>query len=87
MGMPCEVNSILKLGESQYPTKLVPQQSHQVTKTGYRILPLDVPIQLADRHWLAHADVVITQITWAHQSTVITFYIDRLYPEPFSLKG
>jgi hypothetical protein len=36
---------------------------------------------------MAYADVVITQITWAHQTTHITFYIDRLYAQPFSLKG
>jgi hypothetical protein len=45
MGMPCEINSILKLKPSQgYPEELQPGSKHQASKEGYRIIPVDVPI-------------------------------------------
>ncbi len=45
MGMPCQVNSILKLKAAQgYPESLKIGDRHQVQKGGYRILPLDVPL-------------------------------------------
>jgi hypothetical protein len=87
MGMPCEVNSILRLAQSQdFPNPLHLNQSYQVTKQGYRIFPLDVPIQLVDGDWLAHADVTIHQLTWHQQTTTLTFEITRIYPLPFPLK-
>jgi hypothetical protein len=85
MGMPCQVNSILKLSPEQYP-QLVLGHVHQVTKAGYRIIPLDVPLPLVDAQWLAHADVVIHQLIWTKQATQITFEICRIYPAPVSQK-
>ncbi|MBE9127472.1 DUF2584 family protein [Coleofasciculus sp. LEGE 07092] len=42
MGMPCEVNNILKLNSFQgYPDELVPKAQHQVAKEGYRIIPTE----------------------------------------------
>ncbi len=41
MGMPCEINSVLKLTSVQvYPASLEVGTSHRVQKTGYRIFPL-----------------------------------------------
>jgi Protein of unknown function (DUF2584) len=85
MGMPCEINSILKLSPDQYP-ELVIGAMHQVVKEGYRIIPMDVPIPLVDRHWFAHADIVIRQMIWENQTTSIRFEITRIYPVPFSQK-
>jgi hypothetical protein len=85
MGMPCQVNSILKLAPDQYP-ELVIHAVHQVVKDGYRIIPMDVPIPLVDRDWMAHADVIIEQILWKNQTTQITFKISRIYAAPFSQK-
>jgi hypothetical protein len=49
MGMPCEVNSILKLKPSQgYPEELIVELNCQASKEGYRIIPVDVPIPLVD---------------------------------------
>lgn len=88
MGMPCEVNSILKLKRSQgYPVELVVGETHQVTKEGYRLFPLDVPIVLVDEAWIAQADVVIESLTWHQQGTALTFRIDRIYSTGFSVKG
>ncbi len=87
MGMPCQVNSILKLKPHQgYPSALSLHSAHQVQKDGYRIFPLDVPLCLVDENWLAHADIVITQLTWAQQTTHLAFTITRLYDTPFSMK-
>ena len=87
MGMPCEVNSILKLKPAQgYPESLKIGVRHQVQKLGYRIFPLDVPLCLVDENWLAHADVVIEKLTWENQATRLEFSIIRIYATPFSVK-
>jgi len=88
MGMPCEVNSILKLSSTQgYPKELVLRSQHQTVKSGYRILPMDVPIPLVDQEWLARADVVIRQLTWENGETKLVFEIHRVYESPFSMKS
>lgn len=88
MGMPCEVNSILKLNSKQgYPAELELRSQHQVVKSGYRILPMDVPLPLVDEQWMAHADIVIRQLTWENGETQLTFEIHRVYASPFSMKG
>lgn len=88
MGMPCEVNSILKLKRSQdYPAELVVGEIHRVTKSGYRIFPLDVPITLVDEDWIAHGDVVLESLTWQQQSTELKFKISRIYDAAFFVKG
>jgi hypothetical protein len=85
--MPCQVNSILRLKRSQgYPGSLVLGKPYQVTKDGYRIFPLDVPLQLVDADWVAHADVVIHRLLWQRQTTQINFEIVRIYDLPFSLR-
>jgi hypothetical protein len=87
MGMPCEVNNILKLNSSQgYPDELVPKAQHQVAKEGYRIIPIDVPISLVDENWNSHADVIIRKLTWEKGKTIITFEIARIYKFPISVK-
>lgn len=88
MGMPCEINSILKLSSAQgYPPHLELQARHQATKQGYRIFPLDVPIALVDDQWQAHADIIIRKLTWEQSTTAIAFEITRIYEQPFDLKG
>lgn len=88
MGMPCQVNSILKLSPQQgYPASLEVGRTYQVQKDQYRILPIDVPIALVDQNWVAHADVVIRQLIWERNQTLLTFEITRIYPTPFLTKG
>lgn len=87
MGMPCEVNSILKLKPSQgYPSQLEPGKRHSAQKEGYRIIPIDVPILLVDEDWLAHADIKIYKLAWENGVTRINFEIDRIYESPFLTK-
>lgn len=87
MGMPCEVNSILKLNAAQgYPQHLEKGHTYQAQKESYRIFPLDVPLPLVDEHWVAYADVIITKLTWEQRQTHLEFKIARLYPAPFPMK-
>lgn len=88
MGMPCQVNSILKLSASQgYPAKLELNATYQVKKSEYRIIPIDVPVPLVDQQWVAHADVTIIKLTWQNGETHITFRISRIYEQPFLIKS
>ncbi len=87
MGMPCEINTILKLKPSQgFPEKLELSARYQVFKEGYRILPVDVPIFLVDESWVTHADVVINRLVWEKNQTIIDFEIRKLYSPPFSVE-
>jgi Protein of unknown function (DUF2584) len=86
MGMPCQINSIVKLDPMQFPLSLVIDGMHTVQKSGYRIYPIDVPLQLVDDAWLAHADVVITQLTWAGQQTIFNYRIHRIYDQLLAVK-
>lgn len=87
MGMPCEVNSILKLKSSQgYPEPLNLGSQHEACKQGYRIIPVDVPIPLVDENWIAYADVVINKLVWERGKTIVNFVIDRIYKSPFPVK-
>ncbi len=87
MGMPCEVNNILKLSQQQgYPAQLVPRADHQASKSGYRIIPIDVPIPLVDENWFAHADIIIRKLTWENGETSVSFEVDRIYDVPFCMK-
>jgi hypothetical protein len=48
---------------------------------------MDVPLPLVDEQWIAHADIVIRQLTWESGETKIAFEIHRVYESPFSTKG
>lgn len=86
MGMPCQVNSILKLSDRDYPSHLALQATHQATKSGYRIFPMDVPLQLVNENWVAHAEVILDHLTWHEGKTQLTFRICRIYETPFQVK-
>jgi hypothetical protein len=85
MGMPCEINSILKLN-IDYPDRLILGAVHNAEKSGYRIVPIDVPIQLVNSAWQATADVIIRQLMWENQTTKLRFEIVRVYEEAIELK-
>lgn len=87
MGMPCQVNSILKLSPAQgYPDLLEKNKTYQAQKKSYRIFPIDVPIPLVDEEWVAYADVIITKLIWEQGVTSLEFKIDRIYKSPFAVK-
>jgi Protein of unknown function (DUF2584) len=86
MGMPCEINSIVKLNLAAFPVDLTIGAIHTASKSGYRIFPIDVPLQLVDEQWQAQADVVIQQLIWENQTTTIVLRIHRVYAQPFLVK-
>ena len=87
MGMPCEINTILKLTTAQgYPAELSVGQSLSVTKADYRIFVLDVPVQLVNEQWQAQADVVIRELIWRDGQTHLRAEVTRLYDQPFAVK-
>ncbi len=86
MGMSCQVNSIVKLNRAEFPSPLELNAVHKAQKSGYRIFPIDVPLQLVDDDWCAHADVVIIRLIWANQQTGLEFRIHRIYDQLFALK-
>lgn len=88
MGMPCLVNSILKLKPSQgYPAQLEKGKIYRAQKENYRIFPIDVPIALVDEAWVAYADIIITKLTWEQKATSLEFKVNRIYPTPFPVKA
>ena len=87
MGMPCEINSILKLTPPQgYPSELALQTQYQAVKQGYRIFPVDVPIPLVSERWQADADIVIRKLTWEQGQTYLAFEVARIYELPLQMK-
>lgn len=87
MGMPCEVNSILKLKPSQgYPKQLEKARRYSARKEGYRIIPVDTPILLVDSRWFAYADIKVLKLVWEGGMTIVDFEIDRIYESPFLAK-
>lgn len=87
MGMPCEVNSILKLSrENGFPETLEYGVVYEAVKDDYRILLVDVPVMLVDSNWLGQADVVIQRLTWEGGKTYVRFTVSRIYSTPFVAK-
>ncbi|MGC4043335.1 MAG: DUF2584 family protein [Armatimonas sp.] len=87
MGMICEVNSILKLSETNgFPETLEPGVLYEAVKDDYRILLVDVPVMLVDSQWYGHADVIIKKLTWEASKTTVQFMLHRLYDAPFLTK-
>lgn len=79
MGMPCELNTVLKLSPSQgYPYELVMNEEHEGIKEGYRILPVGVRIPLLDQEWKHEANVIIKRLVWEDLRTTIRFEIDEI---------
>ena len=87
IGMPCEVNSILKLTlEQGYPDLLNLVLDYKGEKKGYRILPVDIPLFLVDASWNANAEIIINKLIWEDSKTIVYFKIIKVFDEAISLK-
>lgn len=72
--MNCEVNNTLKLKPSQgYPQELRLDVIYKAKKSGYRIYPIDVPIELIDEAGVTQASVIIKRLEWFDGVTSIDF--------------
>jgi hypothetical protein len=85
MGMACEINTILKLGEG-YPARLVVGSRHRAVKSGYRIFAMDVPLQLVNGDWVALADVAIVDLRWRGEVTEVVYEVRRVYEVGFGVR-
>jgi Protein of unknown function (DUF2584) len=85
MGMACEINTILKLGED-YPASLVVGSKHRAVKSGYRIFAMDVPLQLVNGDWVALADVAIVDLRWRGEVTEVVYEVRRVYEVGWRVK-
>lgn len=80
MGMPCEVNSILKLNDLEgLSADFSPGSLHKMSKEGYRIVPLDVPLLLVDVNWQNLANVAVRKLIWENKKTDLLFEIIEVY--------
>lgn len=80
MGSLFEFNWILKISRSQgLPESPRAGDEHLFTKGGYRVYPIDVPIDLIDDNWAAIAQIVVTSITLTGNATSGTFRVIRMY--------
>jgi hypothetical protein len=85
MGMACEINTILKLGED-YPASLVVGDRHRAVKAGYRIFAMDVPLQLVNGDWMAWGEVAIVDLRWRGEVTEVVYEVRRVYEVGFRVK-
>lgn len=68
MGMPLELNTILKLSPNRgYPSSITVGNVYVAIKQDYRLYPINIPISLVNKSWEAYADVIIFRLTWEEQ--------------------
>ena len=80
MGMPLELNTILKLSPNQgYPSSLIVGNAFVAIKQDYRLFPLDISVPLVNKEWRAYADVIIFRLTWEKQRTILVFEVVKTY--------
>ena len=81
MGMTCEINNVLKLSVEQgFPKTLVIDKRYKGTKKGYRLYPIDVPIDLVDDNWICKCQVIIKRVVLEDNMTQLEFTVYRFYP-------
>jgi hypothetical protein len=78
-----KINTILKLRlEPGYLQSLVLEQRYQVSKPGYCIFPVDVPISSVDEDWVAYGNVIIRWLVW-QEKTLLEFKVVRTRSSTF----
>lgn len=87
MGMPLEINTVLKLTPTQgYPNKVKVGDIYIANKQDYRIYPLHIPIPLVDKDWNAYADAIVFKLIWEDNNTQLLYEIVNTYEKPKSYK-
>jgi len=80
MGFKTEFNWILKLKPEQgFPEVLEVNKEYNFLKDGYRVYPLDIPIDLVNENWEAVAKAVIVECTLGNGKTKGIFKIVKIY--------
>lgn len=78
MGFIYEFNWILKLSEVN-ENKICAGQNYTFRKSGVRVFPIDMPIDLVNKNWEAIARCVIKQITITSKETTGEYSIIEIY--------
>lgn len=78
MTTPAKIMALLTL-ESDSPKELVVGQEYSVHKDGYRIIPFNVPMELADENFLYLGKVKVIKIVVTTNGTDITFQVLKLF--------
>ena len=84
MGFPAEFNWALKLKEEQGLDKTVIIEAgneYPFRKSGHRVYPLNMPIDLINGNWEVIAKVIVKEYTLVKEGTKGTFKIIRPYSQ------
>jgi hypothetical protein len=81
MGFPIEFNWALKLKPEQglNESELYEGRIFEFSKEGYRIYPIDIPIDLINKDWEAVAKVVIREVTLKEGNTSGKYEVIEVY--------
>ncbi|AQY51407.1 hypothetical protein PWEIH_11013 [Listeria weihenstephanensis FSL R9-0317] len=76
MGMPLEVNTMIVTKGKE---KRISDNFFELEKTGYRIYPIDVPIEVrTTKESESNGIAVPLKLTWENDTTVITYELVSL---------
>lgn len=80
MGALYEFNWLLKLPNID-EQQLCVDKSFHFSKSGIRVYPINIPVDLVNNHWETVARCIITQITISSQETTGEYTIVEIYDE------
>ncbi|WP_409289943.1 DUF2584 domain-containing protein [Peribacillus sp. SCS-37] len=76
MGMPMELNTIIVTKGREKRTE---ENTFQLSKDGYRLYPLDVPVEVRKtKEGERSGTAFIRKLEWEKESTVITYELVKL---------
>ncbi len=82
MGQPVEMNTVLKLSAGQgLPEEPTVGETYRFTKSGARIYPLGVPVELIGDDWNTLGKAVIDEFTVNLEETRGTFRVVKRFTE------
>ncbi|MBD3189169.1 MAG: DUF2584 family protein [Candidatus Heimdallarchaeota archaeon] len=83
MGFFVENNWALKLKPEQglAENTLEENKEYHFQKDGYRVYPIDMPIDLINSQWEAVAKVIVTKTILENKTTSGTYFVLRIYQD------
>ena len=82
MGFKTAFNWVLKLKPEQgFPSEIVVGREYDFVKSEYRVYPIDIAIDLADKDWNVVAKVIISKFCCGSDKTTGCFKIVKIYDQ------
>jgi hypothetical protein len=82
MGFKTEFNWVLKLKpENGFPIDLIVGKDYEFIKNEYRVYPIDIAIDLADKDWNVVAKVVVVKFCCGTGQTTGVFRVVKIYDQ------